>query len=91
MQFFYKEDEKGQLVEIIEKTPYSRSITQLLYDDKGNMIDQLESNAAGELINRISRKFNEENNLAEVAVTHDHHGMGLNQNYVIHYDYVYFS
>jgi len=90
-QNFYKEDEKGQLIEIIEQTKFSKSITQLSYDDKGNMIDQLETNKAGELISRISRTFNEDNNLVEVAVTNDRHGMGLNQNYVIQYQYEYFS
>jgi hypothetical protein len=51
----------------------------------------LESDDNGELNHRIIRKFNENNNLAEVLVTIDRHGRGLNQNYMIQYLYEYFS
>jgi len=87
----YKEDEKGQLVEIIEQDQFHKNTTVLAYDDKGNMIEQTETNQAGELSSRILRKFNSNNNLEEVAVTIDRHGAGLNQNYMIHYDYEYFE
>jgi YD repeat-containing protein len=86
----YKEDEKGQLVEIIEQDQFHKYTTVLAYDDNGNMIEQTETNEAGELTNRIQRKFDTNNNLEEVAVTIDRHGAGLNQNYVIQYKYELF-
>jgi hypothetical protein len=55
------------------------------------MIEQIETNKDGELNSRIIRKFDESNNLLEVAVTVDRHGAGYNQNYVVHYEYEYFA
>jgi YD repeat-containing protein len=87
----YKEDEKGQLIEIIEQDQFHKYTTVLVYDDNGNMIEQAETNEAGELTNRIQRKFDSNNNIEEVAVTIDRHGAGLNQNYVIQYKYELFN
>lgn len=83
-------NEKDQLVKIIEEDRFSKSITVLQYDDAGNMVEQLETNEAGDLNSRIIRKFNANNKLEEVMVTIDRHGMGLNQNYMIQYIYEYF-
>jgi len=87
----YKLDDKGQVIEIVEEDQFSKSNTVIEYDEKGNMVSQLESNEAGELNQRILRKFDENDNLIEVAVTIDKHGVGLNQNYVLHYSYEYFD
>ena len=82
---------KDRLLRFLKKINSARVLQILTYDDKGNMISQLESNEAGELNHRILRKFDENNNLIEIAVTIDRHGMGLNQNYSIHYSYEYFE
>ena len=86
----FKEDEKGQIIEIIEEDQFHKNTTVIDYDEKGNMIEQTESNAAGEINNRLLRKFDENGNISEVAVTIDRHGQGLNQNYVIQYRYDFF-
>lgn len=88
---FYEMNEKDQLVKIIEEDLYSKSLTDISYDDNGNMTEQLETDENGELNHRIIRKFNENNKLAEVNVTIDRHGRGVNQNYMIQYQYEYFS
>ena len=88
---FYTENEKGQLIELIEDDQFKRSITVFSYDEKGNMIEQLETNETGEINQRLARKFDENNNLTEVAITIDRHGQGLNQNYMIQYVYEYFQ
>jgi antitoxin component YwqK of YwqJK toxin-antitoxin module len=87
----YESDEKDQLIKIEEEELFSKSVTTLEYDDHGNMILQLEVDENGELNNRIIRKFNDSNKLAEVNVTIDRHGRGLNQNYLIQYTYEYFG
>lgn len=87
----YESDEKDQLIKIMDEELFSKSITTLEYDDRGNMTLQLEVDENGELNNRIIRKFNEGNKLAEVNVTIDRHGRGLNQNYMIQYIYEYFK
>jgi YD repeat-containing protein len=87
----YTVDEKERLIELFEEDQFHKTTTTFAYDDKDNMIEQLETNKAGELNSRIIRKFDENNNLLEVAVTIDRHGVGYNQNYVVHYEYEYFA
>ncbi|HNW99228.1 MAG TPA: hypothetical protein PKK00_12535 [Bacteroidales bacterium] len=86
----YELNEKEQLVKIEEEEQYSASTTVFTYDERGNMTEQTETNEAGELNSRITRKFNENNKLDEVYVTVDRHGRGINQNYKIQYIYEYF-
>jgi YD repeat-containing protein len=86
----YESNDKDQLIKISEEELYSKSVTTMEYDENGNMTEQLEVDGNGELNSHISRKFNENNKLAEVAVTIDRHGRGLNQNYMIQYVYEYF-
>jgi len=87
----YEEDNKGQLIKSIEEDRFNYSSTTIAYDERGNITEQLETNKAGELNSRINRKFDENNNLIEVAVTIDRHGKALNQNYVILYQYEYYE
>jgi len=87
----YEEDEKGQITMITEEDQYKYNITTLSYDAHGNNTEQFETNKAGELNSRITRIFDENNNLIEIAVMIDRHGMGYNQNYILRYFYEYYG
>ena len=86
----FKENEKGDLIELVEENQSGKNTTAFTYDEKGNLTEQLETNKAGELNSRIIKKFDDNNNLSEIDVTIDRHGAGLNQNYIIHYEYEYY-
>ena len=88
---FYEENEKGQLIEMVDHTPFAKNITVFTYDEKGNNILQEEKNNQGELNNRILRTFDIDNKIMEVAVTIDYHGLRLNQNYLLQHKYEYFE
>ena len=85
-EYIYQGD---NLVEIIEESPYGKSITRIEYDEKGNPVKQTEENGAGKINNRAIRTFNEHNDVAETEVFIDFHGKGINQHYKIKYEYEY--
>jgi YD repeat-containing protein len=81
---------------LVSKTIYTydekaRLANAVLYDERGNAIEQTETNASGEINNRAVRKFNDANEVVETSVYIDLHGKGLNQEYLLHYEYEYFE
>ncbi|MEZ5083812.1 MAG: hypothetical protein R2750_10235 [Bacteroidales bacterium] len=85
-EYFYKD---GKLAEIAEESPYGKNITRFNYDEAGNVVLQTEENGAGKLNNKAIRKFNEHNDVSETEVFIDFHGKGINQHYVLKYEYEY--
>ena len=83
-------NDNEQIVKIIEEDQHNYNHIEMIYDAQNNIVEQTETNKAGELNSKLYRKFDEENNLIEVAVTIDKHGYGLNQNYLLEYHYEYF-
>lgn len=84
-------DEKGRVVEATEETPYENNNTTMQYDDKGNIIEQKEVNEDGEINHFVERKFDENNNLLQSSVKIDRHGQGMNQDYTIRNEIIYFE
>ena len=87
----YTYDEKARLVNAEHESVRSKNTTAILYDERGNAIEQTETDASGEINNRAVRKFNEANEVVETSVFIDLHGKGLNQEYLLHYEYEYFE
>lgn len=81
--------EGNNLIEIIEESKYGKNITRIEHDEKGNAIKQIEENGTGKINNKATRKFNEHNDVIETEVFIDLHGKGVNQNYVLKYEYEY--
>jgi len=88
-EYFY--NERGLLEKIEEDTLHGKNITTLEYDDNNNIIKQTEKNEAGDINNKAERKYNENGDVIESEVFIDFHGMGINQHYILTYDYVYFE
>ncbi len=84
------ENEKGQLVEVIEETPVKKNTIKFTYDEKSNIILQEEYNRQGEIISTISRVWDENSRLQESEVFIDGSGRGISRNYTIRHEYKYF-
>lgn len=87
----YTYDDKDRIVGVTEETPYGNSSTVIKYDDKGNAIEQIEKNEQGEINNSAIRKFNDNNDVVETEVFIEMHGRGVNQQYILKYEYEYFN
>jgi YD repeat-containing protein len=87
----YDYDESGKPVKAEYESVRSKSSTHIIYDERGNAIEQTETNELGEINNKAIRKYNERNEVVETSVIIDLHGRGLNQEYVLSYDYTYFG
>jgi antitoxin component YwqK of YwqJK toxin-antitoxin module len=86
----FEEDENGRVVKLIDEDQYSMNTTEILYDENGNVFEQVETNRAGELNNKTVRIYDADNNLIEHNMLIDRHGYGPNQNYTLSYIYEFF-
>ncbi len=86
----FKTDDKGRVTKVIEKKPLVLNTIHIGYDQKGNAIRQEEFNENEELNHSVERRFDEEGNILETKVFIDLHGQGINQNYILKYDYEFY-
>jgi antitoxin component YwqK of YwqJK toxin-antitoxin module len=86
----YELDEKGRLIKIVDENQYGKSIIQLGYDENGNIIKQEEYDQDKNLLNRVYRRYDKNNNLIESDVFIDGRGERMSQKYVIRYKYEYY-
>jgi YD repeat-containing protein len=56
----YEEDEHGRVVRLIEENRQRKNTTEFSYDDKGNVIHQVETDLNGELNHEILRVYSPE-------------------------------
>ena len=87
----YDRDDEGHVSLVHEQSPGRNITTEFEYDEKGNAIVQVEINADGEINSRTERSFDEDGNVTESEAILDHHGMGLNQHYVLKYEYEFYA
>jgi hypothetical protein len=87
----YTYDEKGKLIMLEDESVKGKNTTEILYDERGNAIEQTETNKNGEINSKALRKYNEQNEVMETSVIIDLHGAGINQEYVLNYEYGYFA
>jgi len=87
----YSYNDENKIIGIVEETPYGNSSTVITYDKKGNAIEQIEKNEQGEINNSAVRKFNDNNDVVETEVFIEMHSRGVNQQYILRYEYEYFG
>lgn len=85
-----KENEEGQLIEVLEESVTRKNTTHFSYDNAGNIIAQEEFDRNGNLISRVQRTYDEQKQLQTSDVFIDGSGRGLSRNYTLRHDYVYF-
>jgi hypothetical protein len=87
----YSYNERGQIVKSDYESVRSKNSTSIAYDERGNAIEQIEANEKGEINNQAIRKYNDQNEVVETSVIIDFHGAGINQEYILTYEYTYFD
>ena len=90
-RLLYSYDDLNRIVGSEYETEKGRVITTVNYDEKGNAIRQIETNATGELNHTVARKFNENNDVIEARVFINRHGRDVNEEYLLKYEYEYFE
>ena len=86
----YLFDEKNRAVKVINEDQNGITTTHLKYDDNDHLIFQEELNANDEINSSVERKYDESGNILQSKVFIDMHGMGMNQNYILKYEYEFF-
>jgi YD repeat-containing protein len=81
----------NKLVGIIDENQYGTNTTTLIHDDRGNPIEQAEVDQDGELNNKATRKYNENNDVTEAEIFINTKGRGVNQHYILKYEYEYYG
>ncbi len=87
----YELNDAGKIVQLNEENPFEKSETKLVYDEHGNAVEQIETNALGEVNNHIIRAYNEYNDVVESKVNVNFHGARIDQDYILKYEYVYYD
>lgn len=86
----YERNEQGHITFVKEVSPGREVSTEFEYDEQGNALVQIEANGDGEINSRIERSFDEDGNVIDSEAILDHHGMGMNQHYVLKYEYEFY-
>lgn len=64
----FQEDEHGRVVRIIEENRQRKNTTEFSFDEKGNVIHQVETDMNGDLNHEVFRVYNPEGELIQVTV-----------------------
>ena len=78
-----------RLTKVSEEHPYGTNITTLIYDEKGNPVEQVEVDQHGEINNKALRRYNENDDVVESEVFINFHGRGIDQHYLLTYTHEY--
>jgi YD repeat-containing protein len=84
------EDSDGRLVQVVEENRAKKNTITFEYDQAGNIIAQEELDRNGELVSKVHRVFNENNQLVSTNVYIHGGGRGLSKNYTLRQEYTYF-
>ncbi len=84
-------EENDKIIQIIEENQYKKDTTNIIYDKKGNIIEEKEYNIKNQLNHKVTKEYNDNNDIIESAVFIDRHEQGINQDYVVRYEYEMFE
>ena len=82
-------DENKKVSQVLDEDANHKNTTNIIHDANGNIIEETEYNFKEELNHKITRKYNDRNDIIESRVFIDTHNDGITQNYVIRYEYEY--
>jgi YD repeat-containing protein len=85
----YVYNEAGQMTGLVEETSHGTQTTAIEYDGKGNAASQIETDQDGRVNHKVTRKYNDHNLVVETEVEVNYHGSGMNQHYLLIYEYEY--
>ena len=87
----YQLDDENRVTEIEDEDQKRKNRTVLQYDDRGNVLSQIESDKDEEVLSRVERSYDEQNMILQSKVFMSGQGYRPDQNYVLKYDYTYFE
>ncbi len=90
-KLLYEYNTGGKPVQIIDETAFKKNTIKFSYDNRGNLICQEEYNRNNELINKINRKYDENNLLLESDVVINNIKQGITEHYSTKNEYEYFE
>ena len=80
-------NDKNQISQIVEESAYDKNTITLIYDEQNNVIKEEEFNKDNVLNYILNKKYDPDNLILESEVSIDRHGQGMNQHYILRYDY----
>ncbi len=84
-------DHKNRIISTADETPEGAKQIEMRYDENDNLIFQEEKDAAGNISHTVNRTFNEDGKVVEVDAFVNLKGMGVDQRYLLRYEYEYFK
>lgn len=90
-KLLYEYNNDGKTAQITDETAFKKNTIKFSYDDMGNLICQEEFNRNNDLINKISRSYDENNLLLESDVVINNIKEGLTEHYLTKNEYEYFE
>jgi YD repeat-containing protein len=84
------ENSEGRLVQVVEENRTKKNTITFDYDQAGNIIAQEETDRNGELVSKVNRVFDENNQLISTDVFIHGGGKGVSKNYTLRQEYIYF-
>lgn len=87
----YNFNEKGLISETVTEIPGMKSLLKFEYDERGNEIHQIQTDDKDNVVQEIVRKFDEKDLLLESRVSLNKLGAGINEDYIVRFEYEFFN
>jgi YD repeat-containing protein len=81
----YEEDEQGRVIRVIEENKARKNTTDYTYDEKGNVILQVETDLNGGLNHQVIRRYDDEGHIITATVEAVMKPSGLPRAYTLVY------
>ncbi len=85
-----EEDDKEQVVKVIEESTDKKNTVLMTYDDHGNVVYQEELDRNNNLVSKVERAYDENNMLMNSQVYIDGAGRSISRNYTLRQEYVFY-
>lgn len=89
-RYLFELNEQGHPSSVVEETRTKKNALKMTYDEQGNVVYQEEHDLAGELVNRVERRYDGEGRLVESHVAFRNPMLGVIQEYSVFQEYEFF-
>lgn len=87
----FDEDEKGQIIRVEEETTKKKNTTSFTFDERGNILFQEERDMKGQVVSRLERVYNDQNEIMSSTVFISGENTRISKNYTLRQEYHYFD
>jgi len=82
---------EGEVHKIKEIRDGREIITEVIFDERKNPVLQIDKDSDGNMISRIERKFDDNNEIRETIVEIDDQSRGVSSKYILNFEYQFFE